>query len=624
MIFSTTDKARPNRSTVWLTVGFMFAIGVLGAVLLGFRLDPRWLRPIATLLPDRFAPASTSAEAIAASKPVDGGVGDDNPRSSPGAGLDRARGWEDVVGPGQPADDHGLSGPGPHADADAALFTALERLEWRIAAAMSRARQSVVALEYTAADAPPGTRRMASGVVINNRGELLSVRIDAPSAGPASGKGKGRKPATIVARDFSGRRHAVHWVAVDPETGLTLLRLAPRAVRPIRLAADEPNLGSQVFVLGNPFGMGHSVSRGHVAGLDRTLSLSARQLGGLLQVQAPLYPGDSGAAVVNLRGDWLGLIRSGLAIPSSGSGRGAEPGSSSTAPLPSSAEPAGFSSSMALTDTMPVQLERDNDFGFAIPARDVLWVADQLRTHGRVDRAYLGVRLEPGSAAGFPVQSLTKAEAKFEPGSVESEGATLHEVLAGTPAAAAGLQPGDSIVALDGWPIRSIHDLTDKLDRIPARTTILLSVIRGLGPGQQRISLTLRTASRPDPPQLASPAPVSASIPERSTVPVAVTATLAVTTPASSLISSPTMDTGPSRPSGVAFTLPASKSSLQNRPSPHPPAIQPNELQLTLPRAVAERLEQLERRLEKLESSTARTAGSAANDNRQISSTRKP
>jgi S1-C subfamily serine protease len=599
MMFSEPDKGRPNRSTVWLTVGLVFAIGVL----VGFRLDPRWLRPIATLLPDRFAPASSSAEAIAASNPVDGGVGNDNSRSSPGVGLDRARDREGVLGPGQPAEDHDLSGHGPHADADAALFAAQERLDWQIAVAMSRARQSVVALEYTAADAPPGTRRMASGVVINQRGELLSVRIDAPSAGPASGKGTGRKPATIVARDFSGRRHAVQWVAADPETGLTLLRLAPRAVRPIRMAADEPNLGSQVFVVGNPFGMGNSVSRGQVAGLDRTLELSARQLGGLLQVQAPLCPGDSGAAVVNLRGDWLGLIRSGLAIPSSGSGRGAELGSE---------EPAGFSSSMALTDLMPVRLERDNDFGFAIPARDVLWVADQLRTHGRVDRAYLGVRLEPGSAAGLPVQSSIQAEANFESGSVESEGATLHEVLAGTPAAAAGLQPGDSIVALDGRPIRSTHDLTDKLDRIPARTTILLSIIRSLGPGQQRISLTLRTASRPDPPQLASPAPLSTPPPERPTVPVAVTATLAVTTPASPLVSSPTMDAARSRLSGVAFSLPASKSVLQNRPEPPPSVIQPNELQLTLLRAVIERLEQVERRLEKLESSTARASGPAA------------
>ena len=83
------------------------------------------------------------------------------------------------------------------------------------------------------------------------------------------------------------------------DTGLTLLRVSPRAVRPIRSAADGPKLGSRVFVVGNPFGMGHSVSRGHVAGLDRALELGTGQLGGLIQVQAPLYPGDSGAAVVD-------------------------------------------------------------------------------------------------------------------------------------------------------------------------------------------------------------------------------------------------------------------------------------------------------------------------------------
>ena len=148
---------------------------------------------------------------------------------------------------------------------------------------------------------------------------------------------------------------------MDPETGLTLLRITPRAVRPIQIADSEPTLGSQVFVVGNPLGLGHSVSRGHIAGLDRALKLGSHQLGGLIQVQSPLYPGDSGAAVVNLRGQLLGLIRSGLAIPATANDR----------------------------------TEHDNDFGFAIGARDILWVADQLRSRGHVDRAYLGVRLEP-------------------------------------------------------------------------------------------------------------------------------------------------------------------------------------------------------------------------------------
>ena len=185
----------------------------------------------------------------------------------------------------------------------------------------------------------------------------------------------------IVARDFLGRRHVVQWVAADPETGLTLLRVSASAMQPIPSAANGPKLGCQVFVVGSPFGMGHSVSRGHVAGLDRALELGTGQLGGLIQIQAPLYPGDSGAAVVDVRGDWLGLIRGGLAIPGSSPGAGTEP--AATAGLPSSRSDGGESDE-----------DRDTDFGFAIPTRDALWVADQLRAHGQVDRAYLGVRLE--------------------------------------------------------------------------------------------------------------------------------------------------------------------------------------------------------------------------------------
>ena len=105
------------------------------------------------------------------------------------------------------------------------------------------------------------------------------------------------------------------------------------------------------------------------------LELGTGQLGGLIQVQAPLYPGDSGAAVVNVRGDWLGLIRSGLAIP--GSSPGADPDPAGTAG-PASSRPDGVE---------PDDV-RDTDFGFAIPTRDALWVADQLRVHGHVDRAY--------------------------------------------------------------------------------------------------------------------------------------------------------------------------------------------------------------------------------------------
>ena len=243
-----------------------------------------------------------------------------------------------------------------------------------------------------------------------------------------------------------------------------MLRIAPRAVRPIQIAAEEPTLGSQVFVVGNPFGLGHSVSRGHIAGLDRALKLGSRQLGGLIQVQAPLYPGDSGAVVTNLRGQLLGLIRSGLAIPTTPNDRA----------------------------------ERDNDFGFALAARDVLWVVDQLRARGRVDRAYLGVRLEPAAGTAAPYNPSDAGSRETPEETPLLEGAILQEVLAGTPAALAGLKAGDTIVAVDGQPIHSSHDLTDRLDRLPSQTAIHLDVVRGRGSQRQRLNMELRTTSRPD------------------------------------------------------------------------------------------------------------------------------
>jgi S1-C subfamily serine protease len=353
-------------------------------------------------------------------------------------------------------------------DADARL----EALERRVAEASARARESTLVLEYAAADAPSSARRVATGAVIDEQGNVLSVRIDPPPT-----------DAPVVARDALGRRLSAKWVAADAETGLTLLRIDAPGVRPIHTADGAVGLGSQVLVIGNPFGLSHSVRRGQVAGLDRRLELGTRQLGGLIQVDVALHPGDSGALVANLKGEWLGLIRSGLTTPDA-------------------------------------RKARDHDLGFAILARDALWVADQLRTHQRVDRAFLGVQIDPTATDDPP-------------------GAVLGGVLADTPAARAGLQPGDRVVAIDGHPIQSPLNLTDRLDRTLAHTEVTIESLRG----SRRDHLVLRTASRPPSALPASPSP-----------------------------------------SALAPLVP-----------------KPDELRLSIPREVLERLERLERRVGELE-----------------------
>ncbi|SIO33030.1 serine protease Do [Singulisphaera sp. GP187] len=315
--------------------------------------------------------------------------------------------------------------------------TLLEAIERTVAESIAKLRDSAVALEYAVADAPSGARRVATGVVVNDRGDVLSIRIDPP-----------KSTAPILARDASGGRHPARWVAADAETGLTLLRIDPSIAKPVRPASRAPRLGSQVLIIGNPFGLGHSVIRGQVAGLDRRVDVGPRPLGGLIQLDASLHPGDSGALVANLRGEWLGLIRSGLARPG-GEGEGRT---------------------------------FDHDLGFAIPAHDALWIAEQLGLRRRVDRAYLGVRLN------------------LDPVDTPS-GAILDGIVSDSPAARAGLKTGDRVLAFDGFAIKSPSDLTDRLDRTLANSETTLEYLRG----SRRDRLTIRTSSRPplipDPPR---------------------------------------------------------------------------------------------------------------------------
>lgn len=306
----------------------------------------------------------------------------------------------------------------------------LDRFEERVGESIAAARMSTLALEYTPAG-PSGNavRRVATGIVLNDSGDVLSIRIDPPPPG-----------APVVARDADGRARSTRWLAADHDTGLTLLRVDESSgLRPVRSATRAAVLGMSVFVVGNPFGLGQSVSRGHVAGLNRHVRIGHSKLGALIQLDVPLRPGDNGALVANLRGEWLGQIRGVL----------------------SPADP-------------PTSDDKKQGVGFAIKADDAAWVADQLRVNRKVDRAYLGVRLV------------------FEP-NPKAPGAIISEVIADGPAAKAGLKPGDRVVAALGQTIADPQSLIDVLDRTIARSVVPLELDRDGAPQSARVE----TAARP-------------------------------------------------------------------------------------------------------------------------------
>ncbi len=331
-------------------------------------------------------------------------------------------------------------------------------------------RDSAVALEYSADGAPEGARRVASGVVISNEGHVLSVRIEPPSSSSSQ----------IMAQVASGKWFTANWVAGDPETGLTLLRIPARSARPAVISPTGARLGMPVLIVGNPFGLAHSVGRGFVAGLNRRITLGSKQLGGLIQIDAGLHPGDSGAVVTDLQGGWLGVIRSGLAPPADRAFEAKHTESEVEKPHKN-------------RDNDDRKREYDHDLGFAIPANDALWVANQLREHQIVDRAYLGITMDLNAVA--------------LPSSDATSGAILGLVMSNTPAERGGLLPGDRVIKLDNLPVRSPSDLTDRLDRTLAGSEVTVEVVRRTGSHQGNKRLVIQTSRRPpsqSPPALKS------------------------------------------------------------------------------------------------------------------------
>jgi serine protease Do len=325
-----------------------------------------------------------------------------------------------------------------------------DREDRLLSEAIDRARVSTVALEYNSGE-PSGMRRVATGVVFTPVGDVISVRVEPREA---------RDRESIVARDSLGHEHPARFVAADPETGLTLLKVETEHIRPIRPSARAALIGATVFLIGHPYDLGPSVSLGNVAGLNRRVRYGDRTLSGLIHLQMALHPGDSGALLADRKGGWLGLIRGGLAKPD---------------------------------ETRDDETRDDNNLGFAIPAPEALWVAEQLLAHRKVDRAYLGIQ---------------SGKDRAEPG------ARVFKVVPGSPAEKAGLLEGDRIVRLDDRPIRTRVDLTDRLDRIAAGTEVDLEFARGSTIGHVK----LRTISRPPevepaPRPSATPAPSPATPP---------------------------------------------------------------------------------------------------------------
>jgi S1-C subfamily serine protease len=234
-----------------------------------------------------------------------------------------------------------------------------------------------------------------------------------------------------------GRTLAAEVIGADPATDLAVIRMNASGL-PFASLGDSAALrvGQLIIAIGNPFGFQSTVSTGVVSALGRALrSRSGRLIENIIQHSAPLNPGNSGGPLVDTRGRVVGV------------------------------------------NTAIIMLAQG--IGFAIPANTAKWVVSQLLTHGRVRRGYLGLSGRPRPLERRLVRyHHLSFELAVEAISVDPRG----------PAAQAGLQEGDLIVAINAQPLSSVDDLHRFLAEWPIGEQVTLSIIRGL----ERLELRVR------------------------------------------------------------------------------------------------------------------------------------
>src|SRR5881392_3126615 len=218
-----------------------------------------------------------------------------------------------------------------------------------------------------------------------------------------------------------GRTKKARFVGADSQVDLAVLKIDDPGVKPLKLAdSDTVQAGDFVLAIGNPFGFEETVTDGIISSKMRPNRTDA--FGELLQTNAAINPGNSGGPLINLRGEVIGINTA--IISRSGGSQG---------------------------------------IGFAIPSNTIRTALESLLKQGRIIRGYLGVQtraLQPGQT------------------STEDEGVPVAGVMPGSPAAQAGVQPGDVIRKFDGREVKNFPALRTLVAQTQLNKQVELEIVR--------------------------------------------------------------------------------------------------------------------------------------------------
>ena len=225
-----------------------------------------------------------------------------------------------------------------------------------------------------------------------------------------------------------GKTHPARLVGQDPLLDIAVLKIDDNGpFKPLKLGdSSQVQVGQMVFAVGNPFGLGETITQGIISAKERSLSDNQRDL---FQTDAAINPGNSGGPLVNLRGEIIGI---------------------NVAIYTPDRENPGF-----------------QGVGFSIPSNDVKDALFQILEQGRPVRGFLGVQMRD-------LDPAVRAALKYD----GDAGAAILGVSPGSPAQAAGLQPWDVVLSYNGETIRSSSQLFDLVQKARIGDAVTLAVWR--------------------------------------------------------------------------------------------------------------------------------------------------
>jgi serine protease Do len=259
----------------------------------------------------------------------------------------------------------------------------------------------------------PTEHGLGSGVIISSDGYILTNNHVVNNA------------SEIHVALNDGRQFTAKVIGSDPKTDVALIRIKAENLPALTLAdSDKIEVGDVVLAIGNPFGIGQTVTKGIVSAKDRTTSGDMDE--DFIQTDAAINPGNSGGALVDTEGRLVG-INSAILTHNGG----------------------------------------NQGIGFAVPSNLCRWVMDSLVKNGRVERGFMGVMIQnltPDLATAFKLDRTT--------------GALVGDVSPGSPADKAGLKSGDVITQLNGQPIEDASQLKIRVAESAPGSTVQLGVNR--------------------------------------------------------------------------------------------------------------------------------------------------